>query len=364
MKRCERCVMPETVPGIKFDRDGVCNFCLSYKKEVYLGEKELVKIIDSVRKEKNRYDCIVPLSGGRDSSFVLYMAHAVYGLKVLAVHYDNEFGDRQALINMRNACRRLKVKCISIRSKINSAGKIVYYGMRRAVLDRDMRKIINSLCTACSYGYRSVVYRAAEKYKVPLILWGASQSEWAGPAQRTAMNAIETPAGPGHAQTSFRMKCRRGIFSVCHRAFRRLQELEFPVPGNKIPSFPALKNKNIREIRLFDYIAWDRRKIKATIAKELGWEKPPEAPSTWRFDCKLHHFMNYCFIKMFGCSKDCFGYCNMINGGQMDRQEALSQEEKMLATHADGIRELLRNEIGLSEEEVSVIESMPLKSTT
>jgi len=135
--------------------------------------------------------------------------------------------------------------------------------------------------------------------------------------------------------------------------------LEFPVPGNSVVAYPALKNKNIKEIRLFDYIVWDRNKITSTITKELGWEKPSGAISTWRIDCKLHHFMNYCFFKMFGCSKDCFGYSNMINSGKMDRKDALRQEEQMLATCTRGIKELLRNEIGLTEKETAAIEAMP-----
>ena len=93
--------MPETVPGITFDKDGICSFCLSYQKEEYLGEEELERIIASIKKEDNEYDCIVPLSGGRDSSYVLYMAKAIYDLRVLAVSYDNEFRTDQALVNMK-----------------------------------------------------------------------------------------------------------------------------------------------------------------------------------------------------------------------------------------------------------------------
>jgi len=87
---------------------------------------------------------------------------------------------------------------------------------------------------------------------------------------------------------------------------------------------------------------------------KLGWEKPAGFVSTWRTDCKLTPFVNYCFFRMHGCSKACFGYCLMINSGQMSRQEALKQEEEMLATIAQDskqIRNLLENEVGLSRKE-------------
>ncbi len=113
MKRCSKCICPETYPGIQF-YDGICNFCLNYERQKPLGEKELRKILASSKGKK--YDCIVPLSGGRDSTFVLYMAKN-YGLNVLAVNYDNEFYSKQVQINMKNACKILGVDFISFRSK-------------------------------------------------------------------------------------------------------------------------------------------------------------------------------------------------------------------------------------------------------
>ncbi|MFH1766565.1 MAG: ATPase, partial [Patescibacteria group bacterium] len=133
MKRCQRCIMPETVPGITFNRDGICDYCLNYQKERYFGKKELEKIIASIIKEENEYDCIVPLSGGRDSTYILYMAKAIYNLKVLAVSYDNEFRIGQALINMQNACQRLNVDFISVRSKRGIAQKIVKSSIRSSI---------------------------------------------------------------------------------------------------------------------------------------------------------------------------------------------------------------------------------------
>ena len=348
MKRCKRCVMPEKVYGITFNQDGICNFCLNYKKEKYLGEEELRRIIASIMKGNNEYDCIVPLSGGRDSTFVLYTAKVVYDLKVLAVSYDNEFRTDQALFNMKNACKLLNVDFVSVRSKRNVAQKIVLYSIRSA-LPHGMYVIAGSFCSGCSYGYRSVVYRAAEKYKVPLIIWGESQNE------------ITTDMRIKPTEGIRRSKFRRLLNINAYKAeyYKLLQRLEFRVSGNSILSrgSPILKEKGIKEIRLFDYISWDRKKIKETIMKELGWEKPRGRVSSWRIDCMLHNLMNYCFFNHFGCSKDCFGYCNMINSEQMNRAEALKQEEEMATTFAENIRELQENKIGLSKKEVAKIES-------
>jgi hypothetical protein len=348
MKRCTRCILPETVPGISFNIHGVCCFCTDYQNLQYSNEEELQKLVGLIKKEDNEYDCIVPLSGGRDSTFVLYMAKAVYDLKVLAVNYDNEFRIDQALINMQNSCKALDVDFISVRSKRNVAQKIVLNAIRIA-LPQGLDEISQIFCFACAYGYRSVVWRAAEKYKVPLILWGSSNVE----KSLDIKERMIVQTGISKPRKLF------NIYYYKHEYYKLLQRLEFPVSGNSIffRGIPTLKNKNIKEISFFDYVPWDRKKIKETIMKELGWRKPPNRASTWRIDCMLHDFLNCCFYYRFGCTKDCFGYFNMINSGQMNRAEALVQEGKMVKTITKNIRELLKNKIGLSEKEVLKIEA-------
>lgn len=344
MRRCERCVMPETVPGITFDEAGICSYCLDYQEEEYYGQEKLERIIASVKKRGNEYDCIVPLSGGRDSTYVLYLASVIHNLKVLAVNYDNEFRVDQALTNMRNACKRLGVDFVSVRSRWDIAHKFVRSAIRSPVPFGEF-----GLCRACAYGYRSVVYRAAEEHKVPLILWGESQAEATLDMERKAFKAL--------GRKGSRLRKCLNIDYYRARYYLQLQRLEFHVPGNRILSRkpPILSDDGVRGIRVFDYIPWDRDTIKETITRELGWEKPDGHVSTWRTDCMLHALVNYCFFVLFGCSKDCFGYCNMINSGQMAREEALRQEEEMAANHAKNVRELLEDKIGLSEEEADRI---------
>jgi hypothetical protein len=113
---------------------------------------------------------------------------------------------------------------------------------------------------------------------------------------------------------------------------------------------PRLKKKSFREIRVYDYIPWERRRIKETIMNELAWEKPAGHVSTWRSDCLLVPLVTFAHMKSYGCTKACFGYCNMINNGQMERREALEQEEEMLRIDDKKLRVLLQNTIGLSKE--------------
>lgn len=344
--------MPATVPGITFNRDGICNFCLEYSREQVLGKEELDKIIASSKNENNRYDCVVPLSGGRDSTFTLYVAKAIYNLKTLAVNYDNEFRTNQALIK-KKACEILDVDFISIRSKRNIAQKIVKSSMLSFASFYGFP--LGGVCMGCVYGYKSVVYRAALEHRVPLILWGSSHAESTAYIREKAFGGL----GLKWSKLSLLLNIDFYKSEYC----RLLQRLEFRVPGHSIihRRKPILKNRNIKEISLFDYIPWNRKEIKNTIMKELDWKKPPGHVSTWRTDCRLHPVVNYFFLKIFGCSKDCWGYCRMINSGQMERQEALKQEEEIVESVVKNIRWLLEDMIGFSKREATRILSTRLR---
>lgn len=358
MKRCVRCIIPSSVPGVTFNEEGLCNYCQSYENEKYLGKEKLDEIIKSaVRGNRGKYDCIVPVSGGRDSTYVLYVAKKIYNLKILAVNYDNEFRIEQAFINLKRACEILDVDLLPVRSKRNIATKIVRNAIRlNSPMGLDA--IVAVLCIACAFGYKSVVYREAEKYKVPMILWGESKAEATGEMEAQAFQAAQINT----AGTQKRMSKLKKMFNINYDRtmyYRFLQRLEFRVPGNSLFSmqFPRLKNSNIQEIRLFDFITWDRHVIKETITKELDWKKPADHVSTWRTDCDLHPLLHYCYLNHLGCSKMCFGYTNMINSGKMNREDALQQEECLVSRFTDEIRKLLKEKVGLTSKEIRIIES-------
>ncbi len=285
MKRCARCLLPETIPGISFGHEGLCSYCRNYRSIEYRGEEELVRLLEEARSGNREYDCIVPLSGGRDSSYVLYLAKKRYGLKVLAVNYDNEFRSKQALANMKAACSILDVDFVSLRSKRGIAGKIVEASIRNSSRE-GLKSLATSFCDACAYGYQAVVYIMAEKHKVPLILWGSSEMEYTGHLTDEFFSERKSPWRKILNQTRvFRLKI-----------LKLLQRLEFPVPGNLSVALrlgsPWLMNDKISEIRVFDYIPWKQDTIVRTIREELGWRKPEDSASTWRTDCELEKWSN------------------------------------------------------------------------
>lgn len=344
MNRCVKCILPDSVPGVSFDENGVCSVCRDHLPESLLGDDAFAELLAQSERGASEYDCIVPLSGGRDSAYVLYLAKAVYGLKPLAVNYDNEFRNPQAVSNIEQSCSALGVDLRVVRSKQDVCTNIVRANTKAAI-PLGLPYMMGSFCRQCSYGYRSAVFIEAEKRGIPLILWGSSAAE-------STQNVMEK-ATIGMQQSKWKKLKDLDFYRTEYYCFK--QRREFPVTGGSAfgRDNPKLKNPLIREIKVFDYLPWERHAIKTTIERELGWAKPPGLASTWRIDCLLHGVVNFFFAKTFGCTKDCMGYCNMINAGQMTREEALAQEEQWLQTPWEKVEKFLEEQIKMPKRDIA-----------
>ena len=115
---CMRCIYDDRMPSISFDQNGICNYCyqIDYLKEQYgTGTEKGHKLFESILKEIKKvgrgkvYDCIVGVSGGTDSSYLLYMAKEVWGLRPLAVHYDNTWNSAIATMNIQKVLAGLDI---------------------------------------------------------------------------------------------------------------------------------------------------------------------------------------------------------------------------------------------------------------
>ena len=118
-KICSRCVLPNSFPRINFDDKGVCSVCREYDqwwgKWVYRKSEQkqiLEKICKQAKRKKKKFDALIPLSGGKDSTYTLYMAQQELGLKCLAYTLDTGYLSEPARKNIDRTCRKLGVKHI------------------------------------------------------------------------------------------------------------------------------------------------------------------------------------------------------------------------------------------------------------
>ncbi len=118
LRRCTKCILPETFPYISFDQSGVCNYCRNHKQHKPKGESELKNFVFNFRKIDNRPECLLPFSGGRDSSYVLHFVVKELGLKPLAFSYDWGMITDLARRNQARLCAKLGVEHILISADI------------------------------------------------------------------------------------------------------------------------------------------------------------------------------------------------------------------------------------------------------
>lgn len=148
MKRCSKCVLPDTTPNITFDEQGVCNYCNTYQKFDYKGEDKLIELLEAQKKRNSKYDCMVNISGGRDSSYTLLKLVKDYDMNVLVVNYKNSFTDPQARANIQNATDILGMDLISFETKTGVAEDTFRHSLN-AWIQKPSPAMVPMMCVAC-----------------------------------------------------------------------------------------------------------------------------------------------------------------------------------------------------------------------
>ena len=251
LKICTKCIYDERVSYISFDENGVCNYChqLENLKNDYgtattKGEKQFIEIIEQIKKDgKNKkYDCIIGVSGGTDSSYMLYLAKQ-WGLRPLAVHYDNTWNSAIATENIRKVLTALDIDLYTHVTDNKEADDIF-----RSFFYADVAEIEASTDLALA----EVMYRAAWRYKVKYVLEGHS-----------FMEEGITPVGRNYFDGKY-------IKSI-HKMFGKLPMKTYPLMTITRFLFWSMFAK-IQKIRPFWYIDYNKDDAKKFLEKEYDWK--------------------------------------------------------------------------------------------
>ena len=178
MLRCQKCVMPDTRPEIVFDAEGVCDAChTAARKEQEIDwearRQQFETIIERYRNlDGSNYDCLIPVSGGKDSTYQVYMAKVIYGLNPLCVTFGQckctELGEQ----NMEN------LRQLGVDHLVFHPNPVVYKKLYKTGFER-----LGDPCWPCHAGIFTYPIRIAVEKNIPLLIWGEnSQMEYGGPA--------------------------------------------------------------------------------------------------------------------------------------------------------------------------------------
>lgn len=328
MKTCKNCILNEKYPHFNLNKNGVCNYCNQYKKfdSQFKNYKSLNKLfnnrIESV-KGKFDYDCLVGISGGKDSSYVLHMLKNHYKLNVLAYTFDNGYLTDYARENINNL--------------IDKTGVDHFYHK----LDWKMQKNIykNALeifgipCKGCSIGAYGTSYKFAFEKNIPFVFHGRTPPQLfrefipksSDPTIPFIKNNIKKYDKEKQIETLLEVAEKmvlliKGSDNTDEPFLQAIAKEFFP------DIFDLVKSDNIPEfLGYFLYHEYDEENIKKVLEKELKWKRPDKDKTFTHEDCKIHDAVEYIRYK-----KDGYTYLEpeisvLIRQGKISKEKALKR---------------------------------------
>jgi N-acetyl sugar amidotransferase len=340
MTYCVRCCMPESNEGIKFDEMGICQACQSAEQKIHIDwterERELRALLEHHKSLGNDYDCIVPISGGKDSTFQLHVITRVYGMRPLAVTFSHSWFSETGKYNLRNAIEKFNVDHVMFTPNRELVNKLA----------RESLFQIGDSCWHCHSGVGAFPLQVAVKYKIPLLIWGESIADMSGRA--THYNPV--------------LKFDRDYFTkVSAKIYPEgmvsdditLRELA----PFKLPSYEELEAVGVIGIHLGDYLFWDDERQMEFVRDVYHWREDKVEGTYKRYksvECRMAGVHDYTkFLKRgFGRGTD---HASIdVRAGLLTREEAFELAKRHDVERPDALDYYLKI-TGFSEEEFEAV---------
>lgn len=337
---CSRCIYDESVPNIRFDNDGVCNYChmvdgllAEYHTGKPSGLEEINKIIEQIKKDGKgkKYDCVIGLSGGTDSSYMVYWA-VQNGLRPLAVHYDNTWNTAIATENIRKVLKKLDVDLFTLVVNNKEADDIF-----RAFFMADVPEIEASTDLALA----ETMYRAADKFNIKYVLEGHS----------FVAEGI-TPLGKNYFDGKY-------IQSI-HKKFGRMPMKTYPLMTfSNFLKWAVVKR--IQKIRPLWYIQYSKEEARAFLEKEFGWQYYGGHHLENRMTAFFHSY--YCPTK-FHIDYRNNSLSASVRSGKMSRTDAIKEYYEQPPYLEPELLSYFKKRLDLTESEFNEVMQRPPKYWT
>lgn len=321
--RCSKCVVPDFLPSVHLDADGVCNHCKLYERirKEWIDKKdslskEFAGVIKNARHAGRDYDCLVPLSGGKDSTYALYVMAVVHKLKCLAVTFDNGFLSDHARSNIRAAIKAANADHI-------------YYSINPKLLNDLYRLCLlrtGQFCSVCMRGIALCGEFAARSFKIPLIVSGTGARVtylsfypelFEGGDASFLKNVVK--GGSLESDIPPRLVSRPTSWYLSHMGKLASKLIKKPIRVGP------------RSIGIYDYLEFSSEDIMEALKTEMGWESPDDKVE--HMDCYVHELPFYIHSQKFpALTPHTFYRSHLVRLGELSRQHAMELEEADLAS--------------------------------
>ena len=344
LKSCNSCMLPETYETFEFDDKGVCNVCNTHKniKSKIDWEKRIktFEVLVAPFRNKGDYDCIVPFSGGKDSTFVLHQIVKRHNLKPLVISFDHGFFRKQLMDNTERTMKILGTDYLTFRPNMKVVGKLMLESLKRK----------GDFCWHCHTGIFAYPMQIAVKFNIPLIIWGESSAEYNGYYDFDGENFEEQD------EEAFNKYINLGINSEDMYGFIKdgtVQERD--LAPFTYPKLRELKKIGYKSLKYGTFINWDPVKQTEIIKKELGWKQDqveglPNQFSMEKMECRVNGIRDWLKYIKRGFGRTAQSVAREIRLGKMTKEEGRVLVDKFHAKKPKSLDYFLKI-MNISEEE-------------
>ena len=313
MIRCTRCVLPDTFPGIAFDEEGVCQYCRRVPEAKQLIEQKARlagRFEELVRDTRGRpgYNCMVSWSGGKDSTYTLWLLAKQYDLRVLAFTLDNGFVSPTAFQNMRVVAENVGVDHIVVKPRFDFMKKAFLISMKPGLYPPRALERASGICNTCMAVAKGVGLRIALERNIPILAYGWS------PGQIPSASALFCPNS-------------KMMRSMVRAAMAPLRD---EIGSDLIAYFPEDHHLNDRyqmpcNVSPLAFLDYDEEDSLEQI-RALGWERPRDTDPN-STNCLLNTFANVYHLSEMGYHPYAMELSGLVRQGHMGREEAIERLE-------------------------------------
>ncbi len=320
LRRCKRCVQPETVPFVDLDEQGICVDCRHAKPLTFHGHEALEKVLEPHRSKDGRPDVLVPLSGGRDSCYSLHYIKTVLKMNPIAYTYDWGMVTDLARRNCSRMCSQLGVEHIIVSADIWKKREYIRKNVEAWLKKPDLGIIPLFMAGDKQFFYFSeqLQKRTGIRYQI----WGNNRLERTD--FKTGFCGFDRAGYRDH--TLFRMDALNSLRLALYylKAYAKNPAyLNRSIPDTLFSYF-IYYVKELDYLDFYDYIEWNEETVVRTLIEKYDWETSPDTTTTWRIGDGTAAFYNYIYWTVAGFSESDTFRSGQVRVGSMTREQALA----------------------------------------
>lgn len=355
LRRCTKCILPESYPFMRFDAQGVCTYCRRWRKITPKGADALAAAVEPYRSKDGSPDVIVAFSGGRDSCYGLHYFKKVLGMNPVAFTYDWGMVTDLARRNQARLCGKLGVEHIIRSANIQQKRRFIRKNVE-AWLKRPELGMV-TLFTAGDKQFYHYARQLRKETGIKLVVFSTGNMIEDTPYKTGLCGILEDDHGMTLTGLSFKNEMQ-----LLWYYFKNYVKNPSYINESLIDTLWAYYATFVQKddfLYLFHYLPWTEEEVVGTIRREYDWEVATDTKSTWRIGDGSAAWYNYIYQTIAGWAEDEVMISNMIREGHFSREQGLKRAAEFAPPRFQSIREYAQL-VGFNcEEALTVINGAP-----